>query len=255
MSQSLDPQTADHEVPSQVPLGLDARVHEVMRTMRAMRRLRPDPVPTELLEQLVEAATWAPSGSNAQAYSWVVVTDRTKMRSLAGLWAACFDLYMGTLGSLSNETLDTAQFERIRRASAYQRDHFAATAAVIVPCYELRRQRKELVRAWRSVVHELARLDAGGRISLLQGGRRAGEMAEAASVYPGVQNLLLTARALGLGATITTWHLLLEREFKRVLGVPRSVKTFAVIPVGWPVGNLGPVRRRPGSEAIHWNGW
>src|SRR3989440_13054140 len=59
---------------------------EVMATMRAMRRLKPDPVPDELLEQLVEAATWAPSGGNIQAYSFVVVTDRDQMARLAELW-------------------------------------------------------------------------------------------------------------------------------------------------------------------------
>src|SRR3989442_80623 len=78
---------------------------------------------------------------------------------------------------------------------------------------------------------------------------------EAASVYPGVQNLLLAARALGLAATLTTWHLALEPEFKAVLGVPRSVKTFAMIPVGWPRGNFGPVGRPPAAEGIHPDRW
>jgi nitroreductase len=80
-------------------------------------------------------------------------------------------------------------------------------------------------------------------------------MAEAASVYPGVQNLLLAARALGLGATLTTLHLALEDEFKRVLGIPRHVKTFAIVPVGWPIGRFGPVRRRDPAEVIHWERW
>ena len=65
--------------------GTDAPLHEVMSTMRAMRRLKPDPVPRELLEQMVEAATWAPSGGNQQQYSWVVVTEREKMEQLAEL--------------------------------------------------------------------------------------------------------------------------------------------------------------------------
>jgi nitroreductase len=74
-------------------------------------------------------------------------------------------------------------------------------------------------------------------------------------VYPGVQNLLLAARAHGLGATLTTWHLALESEFKAVLGIPRGVQTYALIPVGWPRGNLGPVKRRPASEVIHRDRW
>jgi nitroreductase len=80
-------------------------------------------------------------------------------------------------------------------------------------------------------------------------------LTEAASIYPGVQNLLLAARALGLGANITTWHMFLEHEWKRVLGLPKAWNTYAVIPVGWPRGRFGPVTRRPASEAIHWDRW
>jgi nitroreductase len=74
-------------------------------------------------------------------------------------------------------------------------------------------------------------------------------------VYPGVQNLLLAARAHGLAATLTTWHLALESEFKSVLGIPRNVHTFALVPVGWPRGNFGPVKRRQAAEVIHRDRW
>ena len=65
----------------------------------------------------------------------------------------------------------------------------------------------------------------------------------------------LAARALGLGATLTTWHLVLESEFKAVLGIPRSVHTFAVIPVGWPRGRFGPVARHAPADVLHRDGW
>ena len=68
-----------------------------------------------------------------------------------------------------------------------------------------------------------------------------------------MQNLLLAARALGLGATLTVWHLFLEDDFKRVLGLPRHVTPFALIPVGYPLGRFGPVRRIPPTEVIHWD--
>ena len=86
-------------------------------------------------------------------------------------------------------------------------------------------------------------------------GLKLAVLTEAASIYPAVQNLLLAARALGLGANITTWHMFLEHEWKRVLGIPRDVHTYAVIPIGWPKGRFGPVTRRPAAEAIHWNRW
>lgn len=63
-------------------------------------------------------------------------------------------------------------------------------------------------------------------------------LTEASSVYPGVQNLLLAARGLGLAANITIWHLMLEQEWKKALAIPKEVKTFAVIPVGWPLGRV-----------------
>ena len=72
---------------------------------------------------------------------------------------------------------------------------------------------------------------------------------------PGVQNLLLAARALGLGASITTWHLFAEDELKEILGIPREIDTFAVIPIGWPLRSFGPVKRGPVEAAIHRDRW
>jgi nitroreductase len=235
--------------------GTDAPLHEVMRTTRAIRRLRPEPVPGELLEELVRAATWAPSGSNAQAFGWIVVTDRERMLRLAELWGACFELYMGTLARLPVATMSDPQRSRLHAAVAYQRAHFAQIPALLVACYDVRGQWAGLLRALGGGRDGPGGLPLRHLPAALLGLRRASELAAAASVYPGVQNLLLTARALGLGATLTTWHLALERDFKRVLGIPRGVQTFAIVPVGWPLGRLGPVRRRPVSEVIHWQRW
>jgi len=80
-------------------------------------------------------------------------------------------------------------------------------------------------------------------------------LTEAASAYPGVQNLLLAARTLGLAANITMWHLLLEDEWNAALGIPGGVRSFAVIPIGWPMGRFGPVRRRPTEEMLHRDRW
>ncbi|NEE30468.1 nitroreductase, partial [Streptomyces sp. SID7982] len=80
-------------------------------------------------------------------------------------------------------------------------------------------------------------------------------LAEGSCVYPGVQNLLLAARGLGLAANITIWHLMLEQEWKKELGIPEDMATFAAVPVGWPAGNFGPVRRRPVADVIHRDRW
>ena len=240
---------------AELAFGVDSPLHEVMSTMRAMRRLKPDPVPRELLEQMVEAATWAPSGGNQQQYSWVIVTDRDRMGELAELWCRCHDFYVPVLGDAPADMLDGGRRERLLDALRFQRDHFHETPAVIVACYDTTNITRHLRSRWKEVLDSGKDLGPKRGAMLAKNSPRAGAMSEAASVYPGVQNLLLTARALGLAAALTTWHLFFEDEFKRVLGIPRGVHTFALIPVGYPRGNFGPVRRRPAGETIHWEGW
>lgn len=238
-----------------VAVGEDAPILEVMRTMRAMRRLAPEPVPDELLERLVEAATWAPSGSNAQAFDFVVVTDRAVMARLATLWRRGMDGYMALVGDRRPATMDQPAFDRLRAALAWQAEHFAETPAVIVPCYRYPADPRSVLADPLGALRGLAKLGPEGSARLLPRLARIGMLAEASSVYPGVQNLLLTARALGLGANITIWHLFLEHEWKAVLGIPREVNTYAVIPVGWPLGRFGPVARRDARSAIHRDRW
>src|SRR5436305_8800369 len=100
---------------------LSRPLQEVMRTMRAMRRLGPEPVPDALLRDLVEAATWAPSGSNAQSYDYVVVTDRAKMAELAELWRVCVDAYLASFGRITPATMDADAYARMVRPIHYQR--------------------------------------------------------------------------------------------------------------------------------------
>lgn len=231
-----------------VPVGADAPVLDVMRTMRAMRRLRPDPVPPDLLVQLVEAATWAPSSSNTQLYEFVIVTDRAQMSRLGRLWREIHDTYSTLTDHLDPRDSDPAR-QRSLDALRYQAEHFDETPALIVACYSRPRltvDPRRLAALVRAVGPRLLARLTTPRMMAIQGG---------ASSYLGVQNLLLTARALGLAANITTWHLLAENDFKRVLGVPKRVTIYALIPIGWPMGRFGPVRRRPVSEALHWDHW
>jgi nitroreductase len=223
----------------------DPGIFAVMSTMRAMRRLKPDPVPDELLEKLVEAATWAPSGSNLQGYEFLVVTDRATIGRLAKLWARSVEAYINSIGRVT----PAAQDDGVRRAVEYQRDHFHETPALIVACY---RSRGLDAGTARRLLTSFPPADAA---RLAARSSRINSLAEASSVYPGVQNILLAARALGLGAVITVWHLMLEHEWKKELGVPKGVNTYAVIPVGWPKGKFGRVSRRPAREAIHRDRW
>jgi nitroreductase len=227
---------------------------EVMRTTRAMRRLKPDPVPRELLEQLVEAASWAPSASNTQAYTFVIVTDRDQMRALAEPWRACVDFYQRT--AVPPTGMERARFDRMLAASRHQAEHFAEIPALIVPCYDLGPWQRQVERNVVGVTRGLVGLGLRRSTALVRHSRRAVAITEAGCVFPGVQNLLLAARAHGLGAVLTTWHLEHETEFKAVLGIPRRVKTFCMIPIGWPTGRFGEVRpRRPVVEAIRYDRW
>ena len=233
------------EAAQPVSVGEDAPIFEVMSTMRAMRRLRPDRVPDELLEKLVQAASWGPSGSNLQAYEFVVVTDRGVMERLAKLWSQSVEAYLASVGRVT----PAAQDDGVRRALLYQREHFHETPALIVACYRSSRLDPRTARRL------LSSFSPGDALRLAARARRINLLGEASSVYPGVQNILLTARALGLGAVITVWHLMLEHEWKKELGIPKDVNTFAVIPIGWPRGRFGPVKRRPATEVIHRDRW
>ena len=220
---------------------------ETMATMRAMRRLKPEPVPEELLRRLVEAATWAPSGGNLQQHHFVVVTDRERIAALAPIWRRAVDLYLGQV-SVAPDHVDAERFERMRAAIRHQAGSFEQTPALIAACY----RERSAVRSKGQLYRALRRLGLRATLRAVRARKRAVWLSEAASVYPGVENLLLAARALGLGATMTLWHLPFEHEVAAELALPADVHVFALIPVGFPLGRFGPVRRRPLDEVLHW---
>jgi nitroreductase len=237
---------------SEEPIGEDVAALHVMATTRAMRRLNPDPVPEQLLKRLIEAATYAPTAGNAQTNEFVVVTDRDQMQRLAVLWCRCVDAYLDSFGKMPPETLDVDAFQRVRKAVDYQRDHFHETPALVIPCFpSTGRSPREIADTLRG----LAALGPANVARVVAGSGRLTTLTDAASVYLGVQNILLAARTLGLAANITMWHLLLEHEWNKALGIPSGVRTFAVIPVGWPMGRFGPVTRRPVEQTIHHDRW
>ncbi len=232
-----------------VAFGPDAPLFEIMATTRAMRRLRPDPVPDELIDQLVQAAIWGPSGRLIEGLRLIVVRDRRRMAALAGVWRHVVDSYRRS-ASDGRPVASDPVMARMAANIDYQADHFAEIPVVIVACYDERAYLRAAGRQYRA---HLANLRAAGprrAVALLRGSRPFRDRSEAACVYPALQNLLLAARALGLGATLTTWHLLAEGEVRAILGIPKDVRTYAIIPVGWPVGRFGPVVRRAAVEDI-----
>jgi nitroreductase/chorismate mutase len=231
-----------------------AHLMHVMGTMRAMRRLDSHPIAPELLETLVEAASWAPVGANRQCYRFVVVTDRERLAQLAPLWAKAMNFYISALQPPANEQT-ALQAGRVKAAMAYQCEHFSDLPALIVACYEpVSFWQRVIGDPWRVLTH-LRTLRGLDRVRVLFNLRHWASRASAASVYPAVENLLLAARAHGLGATLTTWHSAFEQEFKRVLGIPAPVDIYAIVPVGYPLGHFGPVRRRPVEQLMSMDSW
>lgn len=201
---------------------------EVMYTCRAMRRLKPDPVPEELLIRLIDAANQAPSGSNLQNARWVIVRDRTQKERLAELNRKGVERYVQTQRIPELPHQPREKRERMLQAVLWQAEHLAEVPALIFACLEFFAPPPDTFAAGAS---------AGG------------------SIWPAVQNLLLAARALGLGATPTTLVFSDRPAAKEVLGLPENVEPFCMIPVGWPMGRFGPVTRRPVQEIIHWDRW
>ena len=117
---------------TEMQFGADAPLTHVMATMRAMRKLKPDPVPRELLTELVRAATWAPSGSDAQHYAFIVVDDRELMAELAELWRDCFDTYQAISGTIVPGN-DSDRHRRMYAALDYQAAHFHETQRSLPP--------------------------------------------------------------------------------------------------------------------------
>ena len=242
---SVDPRT-------EIVVGPDASITEIMATMRAMRRLKPDPVPRELLTELVRAATWAPSASDAQHYEFIVVDDRARMAELGELWRDCFETYKQLAGTVVPGP-DTARHQRMYDALEYQAEHFDRTPALIAAVHRSAGGESFDLKANVDLARRLGPRGLGRLARSFAAG--AGGLSEASSIYPACQNLLLAARANGLGATLTIWHLFREPEWRRALGVPRGHRVYALIPVGWPMGNFGPVRRRAVDEILHWDRW
>ena len=194
-------------------------VFEVMDTCRAMRRLKTDPVPKELLERLVHAATRAPSAGNSQLWGFLVLTEDADKRFLAEI------VQGGGLGRREPEGDDPQS--RLLRAVRYLVNHLAEAPAIILPCVE----------------DAYPDADVPNPVFMWS------------TIYPATQNLLLAARALGLGAAMTTFHIIDEPRIKEHFGIPQHVHIAATIPVGYPLGRFGPLSRKPVDEVMHWGRW
>jgi nitroreductase len=208
-----------------------------------LRRLKPDPVPDELISRILDAAIRAPSAGNAQNWAFVVVRDAEVRHRLGLIYRKASDIAAAMYAARGRPPhLSDRQFARMLQGGAYLWDHLGEAPVLLIPC-----QRRPVLPRPEALPPDIA---AHYEEEIAYAGRIRG-----ASIYPAVQNILLACRALGLGTTITTNHIRCEDEVKALLGIPEDVDTFALMPIGWPLDNFGPLTRRPLAEIVHTDRW
>ena len=215
------------------PAGEQARVPtagmdvlEAIYTTRAMRRVKPDPIPDDVLRAIMDAAIRAPSGGNQQTWSFVLVRDPEKKRRLQELYKPLIEALFQPGGPYAGlmdveDEAQRKQNQRLADSARYLGDHMAEAPVIVVPCIRGR----------------------GRDISM------------GASIYPAVQNLMVAARAFGVGSALTTIHRQKEDEVRALLGAPDDVQTAALIPLGYPRGRWGVAKRRPVEEVVFVDTW
>jgi nitroreductase len=218
-------------------------VFEAMHTARAVRRFRPDPVPEALITEILDAAIRAPSAGNAQNWVFLVVRDPEQRRKLGVIYRKASDIASAVYAARGRPPhLTEAQFRHLMSSGSFLWDHMAEAPVILVPC-----QRQPTLPPPGALPPDV-------RLRYLEEQRYV-ERIRGASIYPAVQNIILACRALGLGTTITTNHIRCEDEVKAVLGVPDEVQTFALMPIGYPRDEFGPVVRRPVAEIAYADRW
>ena len=188
-------------------------VFDIIHTTRTMRRLKPDPVPDDMIVKILEAGIKAPNGGNNQTWHFVVVKDMAIKKAVQVIYKRAYDEIIGPKygSSAPPPGSDAAKYHRQHKAVEYLTDHYHEAPVWIVAC--------------------------------LNHGDGQPERMSGASIYPAVQNMLLAARALGLGASLTTRHMFYAEEADKALELPSGYLSYAILPIGYPLGNFGPLGR------------
>jgi nitroreductase len=198
-------------------LGEDLPLFEAIRTARAIRRLKPDPVPPALIRKVCEAGTFAPSGGNRQPWTFVAVTEAPRRAFVAERYRRAFHQYVApAIARLEDPDFPDAKKRNVR-AALHLADHLHEAPVLL------------FVAGWT----------------------RRGEP-QAQALFPAIQNVLLACRAVGLGASLTTLHVAFGREIDEKLGLPPERPSCALLPIGWPLGRYGRPPRRSVDTCLFW---
>jgi nitroreductase len=198
-------------------------LYEALYTTRAMRRVKPDPIPQDVLRLILDAAVRSPSGGNSQNWRFVTVSDRDTMGRLGALYIEAWDTLQSTIYAGRRQAAEEKGDERtlrMLRSSQWLADHFAELPLVILPYH---------------------RNDPSG-----------------ASIYPAVWSMMLAARGRGLGTTLTTvLGIFRHAEVAELLGVPldKGWTNAAAVTFGYPLGRWDVAWRRPVHEVVYEEAW
>ena len=195
-------------------------VIEAMETCSAARYLKPDPVPQELIERVIYAATRASSPGNSQHWDFIVVRNPEVKRKIRDLLVPRFKAM-----AVGLPTTGRAPSKMLAGAMNLAETMNEAPAIIFVcgpVAYPPNAPVEQFV--W-------------------------------SALYPAAQNLIVAARSLGLGTTFTTFHMFMENELRDLLGIPKEIKFGVMIPIGWPQNEFSKVKRKPLASVIHWDKW
>ena len=196
-------------------LGEDVPLLEGLRTTRAIRRLRPAPVPPELVRKVCEAGTYAPSGGNRQPWIFIAVTERERRAFVAERYRRAFHAYIAPALEAAKDPAFPEETRRNMGAALHLAEH----------------------------LHEAP-------VHLFVAGRTRRGEAQLQALFPAIQNVLLACRAVGLGASLTTVHRAYGAEIDAWLGLPEGSPTCALLPIGWPLGRYARPARRSVDDCL-----
>ena len=203
---------------------------ELLTTTRSVRR-RLDlerPVPIDVIREALEVALQAPTGSNAQTWHWIVVTDPEKRRAIASLYARSFARYRASGARTYADPARQAVQHRVSSSADYLAEHMGDVPVLVIG----------------AIFTGADEFEPGSQAGLW------------GSLLPAAWSLQLALRARGLGSAWTTLHLAYEREIAELLGIPPTVHQGVLLPVGYTVGtDFRPAHRAPLDDVLHVDAW
>ena len=211
--------------PAEVAGRLRMPMSDAMQTQRAVRRLiTTEPVAHEVLLPLLELSLKAPTSSNTQDWTYLVVEDPEQKIRIGKVYKRLYRLFNPIV---TRQAKGDPQELRNMAPGQWQAEHFDEIPVLVIPCYRRNMNHRPTGRPQI-------------RVSSFYG-----------SVYPAVQNLLLGCRAVGLGASLQTLPIWWLPSIRKILDLPRDVRPVCIIPIGWAKGLYGPTRRTPIGDVVH----